>query len=322
LFAVEANIAAVALQGAMAKQFFRMLEPLHTPPQNLPFMRMLRLLDLAFYREYKRLIEDNVVWLGSSFASTNSDFYVCLERRESYGCIVANMCAMKYHFRNGRHLFVSKQTLNKGAKKMLSIEAGSLHGLEAVISFKKYDGAKTGVGIGKWMLTEHESKGLLPQYVGYHSTDGASNAVASANHYELLTEMNRDSPIHHDTCMAHQNNRSAKYASGTGDFAICRNEELRDVLQKLHNIVGRVHRSSHRMKVVIDVQKAAQRTVFVLPRPSVVTRWDSSNLEVASVNRIMGDFNKALGILVDGPDRRLMVGSNGAALPRENFFFH
>jgi hypothetical protein len=55
LFAIEANLAAVALQGSMAKRFMHHLEPLHTPPQNVPFMRMVRLLDLAFHREYKRL---------------------------------------------------------------------------------------------------------------------------------------------------------------------------------------------------------------------------------------------------------------------------
>jgi hypothetical protein len=320
LFAVEANIAAVALQGSMAKHFFRTLEPLHVPPQNLPFMRMLRLLDLSFYREYKRLIDDNVIWLGSQFASTNSDFYVCPERKESYGCIVANMYSMKYHFDDGQQLFVSKQTLNEGAKKKLNIAEGSLQGLEAVIAFKRYDGKKDGAGIGAWMRSEHESKGLLPQYVGYHSTDGASNAISSANHYDVLTEMNRDSPIHHDTCMAHQNNRSAKYASGTGDFVVCMNEELRDVLQKLHNVIAKVNRSGDRIKVVRDVQRAAERKVCVLPSASVVTRWDSSNMEVASVNRIMGDFNKALGLLIDGADKRFLI-SNGVAVPRENFIF-
>jgi hypothetical protein len=171
------------------------------------------------------------------------------------------------------------------------------------------------------MQHEHASKGLLPAYVGYHSTDGASNAVASANHYELLTEMNRDAPIHHDKCMAHQNNRSAKYASGTGDFKHCRNSVLRDVLVKTHNIIGRVHRSIHRIKIVRDVQKAAHRSVVVLPSPSVVTRWDSSNIEVASVNRIMGDLNKALGLLLDGDDKRLLVNKDGVVLPRSEFMF-
>ena len=75
------------------------------------------------------------------------------------------------------------------------------------------------------------------------------------------------------------------------------------------------------MKVVRDVQKAANRLKIVLPSPSVVTRWDSSNLEVASVNKIMGDFNKALGLLIDGPDQRLMVNKDGDPLPKSDFIF-
>jgi hypothetical protein len=349
LFAVEANVAASAMQGTMSKLFFRHLHPLHVPPQNLPFMRMVRLLDLAFFREYKRLIDENVLWLGSRFASTNSDFYQCPERRESYGCIVGNMCSYRYHFRDGRQLFVSRQTLKQGAEKKLSIAKGTLAGLETVVSFKKFDGAKTGAGIGAWMVAEHESKGLLPSYVGYHSTDGASNAVSSINHYELLTEMNNDGVIHHDKvcrfcfyvfpfvhpsissnvfvfciimqCLAHQNNRSAKFAAGTGDFKVCSNSDLRVVLIKAHNIIGRVHRSAHRIKVVRDVQKAKQRLHNVLPIPSVVTRWDSSNLEVASLNRIMGDFNTALILLLDGNDKNLLTGSEGEEIERSVYTF-
>jgi hypothetical protein len=198
VFAVEANIAAAALQGTMAKLFMKNLHPLHTPPQNLAFMRMVRLLDLAFYREYQRLIDENVLWLGTRFASTNSDFYQCPERREAYGCIVGNMCSYRYQFRDGRNLFVSKQTLKQGVEEKLAISQGILDGMETVVSFKMFDGPKTGAGIGKWMVAEHANKGLLPAYVGYHSTDGASNAVSSVEHYELMTEMNRDGAVYHD----------------------------------------------------------------------------------------------------------------------------
>ena len=182
----------------MAKLFCRHLHPLHVPPHNLAFTRMAWLLDLAFFREYKRLIEENVLWLGTRFASTNSDFYQCPERREAYGCIVANMCSYRYHFKDGRRLFVSQQTLKQGVEAKLAIKLGKLAGLETVVSFKKFDGPKTGVGIGTWMVSEHSNKGLLPAYVGYHSTDGASNAVSSINHYTLMTEMNREGEIYHD----------------------------------------------------------------------------------------------------------------------------
>lgn len=90
---------------------------------------------------------------------------------------------------------------------------------------------------------------------------------------------------------------------------------------KAHNIIARVHRSEHRIKVVRDVQKAKLRTKTVLPIPSVVTRWDSSNLEVASLNRIMGDFNTALNLLMDDHDRHLLTNKDGDEVERTEFIF-
>ena len=193
------------MQGPAAKHFMRHLQEQHVPAQNLPFMRMVRLLDLAFHRECQRLVDDNVIVLGTHFASTNSDFYQCPERREAYGCIVSNMMSKRYNFRDGRKLFLSDKTLDEGAaNEELAFKKGTIQGLVVMISFKQFDGAKTGVGVGTWLYDEHFAKGLLPAYVLYHSTDGASNAVASANHYKLLSEMNTDCPIHHSTCLAHQ----------------------------------------------------------------------------------------------------------------------
>jgi hypothetical protein len=66
------------------------------------------------------------------------------------------------------------------------------------------------------------------------------------------------------------------------------------------------------------VQKDAKRTRVVLPIPSVVTRWDSSSREVSSLNRIMGDFNSALNILMDDSDNHLL---SEADVERSDFVF-
>ena len=68
------------------------------------------------------------------------------------------MCSFKYPFKDGRKLFVSRQTLRQGAQNHLALDKGALSGMETVLSFKKFDGAKTGVGIGKWLIAEHTSK--------------------------------------------------------------------------------------------------------------------------------------------------------------------
>ncbi len=61
-------------------------------------MRILRLLEEAVFREYRRIVCDNARLYGGDFASTNSDFYTNKERRESFGCLVGNLLAQRYHF--------------------------------------------------------------------------------------------------------------------------------------------------------------------------------------------------------------------------------
>jgi hypothetical protein len=192
-----------------------------------------------------------------------------------------------------------------------------------VLSFKRFNGAKTGIGVMTWLYDEHLEKGLKPSYAVYHATDGASNAVASANHYRLLVEMNGvyKSRILHNTCLAHQNNRSAKFASGTGDFKMCSSPVLQDILNKVHQIIAQVHRTHHRINAICQVQKTANCSSIVMPVPSVVTRWDSSSMEVTSLNRIMGDFNKGLNILLDTTDSKLLEERDGVICPCSDFAF-
>jgi hypothetical protein len=68
-----------------------------------------------------------------------------------------------------------------------------------------------------------------------------------------------DRDIRHYVCMAHQVNRSAKYASGTGDFRFNQNPELGALLKKMHEINGRIYRSETRLKVLFAVQKEKNR---------------------------------------------------------------
>ena len=161
MFAVESNMACLALQGPMAKRFASNLDPRYRPPQNWPFMRILRLLDNAFHREYQRLIDDNVLWLGTRFASSNSDFYTCPERRQSFGCIVSNMSAYQYNFKDGRKLFVSEKTLAEKGRAMLAVDKGVLGGCEVVVSFKEFGGAKTGVVSCESFLSLHHPHSSL-----------------------------------------------------------------------------------------------------------------------------------------------------------------
>jgi hypothetical protein len=126
--------------------------------------------------------------------------------------------------------------------------------LEAVLSFEHFTDAKTSENIAEWLHTSHLRGGLKPDYILCHSTDGASNAVGSAVEYKAITEKMTESAIAHYVCFAHQVNRSAKFASGTGDFKENENETLSDVLRKMHEINGRIFRNEARLKVLFGVQ--------------------------------------------------------------------
>ena len=96
LFSIDSNCATSCLQGSFALRFFQCLNKMHTPPYRVAFMRIVRLIQQAVFREYKRIICDNALSYGSKFVSTNSDFYTNSERRQSFGCIVSNMLAQRY----------------------------------------------------------------------------------------------------------------------------------------------------------------------------------------------------------------------------------
>jgi hypothetical protein len=70
-----------------------------------------------------------------------------------------------------------------------------------------------------------------------------------------MTDATKADSIRHYTCYAHQVNRAAKYALGTGDFVQNNNAELGKVIKKMHKINARVYRSETCLKVLFQVQK-------------------------------------------------------------------
>ena len=71
----------------------------------------------------------------------------------------------------------------------------------------------------------------------------------------------RQDDITHYICMAHQVNRAAKWASGTGGYTKNMNEELSQTLEKMHEINGKIYRNEKRLKVLYDVQRQKKRYV-------------------------------------------------------------
>jgi hypothetical protein len=89
----------VCLQGTHAIWFFHLLEPVHVPLHRVAFMCIICLLDKAVLREYQRIVNcERQCLYGFDFVSSNSDFYTNKERRESCGCLVANITARQHIF--------------------------------------------------------------------------------------------------------------------------------------------------------------------------------------------------------------------------------
>ena len=134
--------------------------------------------------------------------------------------------------------------------------------LEAVLSFEKFPDMKTSANIASWLRKGHLRGGLKPEYILCHATDGASNAVGSAMEFMAITSAARETDIRTYVCLVHQVNRSAKWASGTGDFRENQNLDLSNVLKKLHEINARVYRNESRLKVLFKVQKDKHRSEY------------------------------------------------------------
>jgi hypothetical protein len=100
-------------------------------------------------------------------------------------------------------------------------------------------------------------------------------------------------------CLAHQNERSAGYASRTLKFAQPKNEALWAILKKSHKIQVDISRAPIRMSVFLSIQKKRERKPLLKPNPSVETRWNSSIDETARANLIMGDMCETMYVLLE-----------------------
>jgi hypothetical protein len=163
MFAIEANSSVASLQGPLAKRFFQELDPMTKPPQRIVFMRIVRLLEEAVIREYKRIVNDSAVLLEKDFCCSNSDFYTNPERRETFGCIVSNMQACRYHLKvshillipfnakflsqlwflvfftqDGRQMFLSSASIRELDTNVLLLPSHYMDDLEYCVKFEAF----------------------------------------------------------------------------------------------------------------------------------------------------------------------------------------
>ena len=122
------------------------------------------------------------------------------------------------------------------------------------------------------------------------SVDGASNAIGSLAEYEVLSRASCLNDVDFNVCLAHQNECSGGYASGTIKFAEPVNDELGGVLTKNHQIHVLLNWSAPRMKVYCSVQERHERKPKLSPDPAGETRWNGVIDETVRASMIMGDM--------------------------------
>ncbi len=102
-----------------------------------------------------------------------------------------------------------------------------------------------------------------------------------------------------NVCLAHQNECSGGYASGTIKFAEPVNDELGGVLTKNHQIHVCLNWSAPRIKVHCSVQERHERKPKLSPDLAGETRWNGVIDETVRANMIMGEMCETIMELLD-----------------------
>jgi hypothetical protein len=176
----------------------------------------------------------------------------------------------------------------------------TLSGLEYVLNFEHFDKSKTCTNVSDWMFESFCEATLLNGDFLQLAADGASNAIGSIAEFESLSRPSRSNNVGLSICIAHQNERLGRYASGTIAFAEPDNDELGSIIDKSHKIQVRMSRLSQRTAVYCDIQTENNRKPMpmLIPDPANETRWNGLIDKTVRANIIMGDICAALTTLL------------------------
>jgi hypothetical protein len=126
--------------------------------------------------------------------------------------------------------------------------------LEYVLNFEQFDKSKTCTYVSDWMFESFREATVLNGDFLHLAADGASNAIGSIVEFESLSHPTRSNDVALSVCIAHQNEWSGGYASGTIAFAEPANDELGLIIDKSRKIQVRMSCLSQRMAAYCDIQ--------------------------------------------------------------------
>lgn len=103
------------------KKYLGLLDPKHKPPHNLEVNRIIEVMIDCAFSEFVKICTEQRSSVSNGFVSLSTDFVTDSVRRESYGCIIADLVAPKYEMLDGRELFMSRETASKINDELLHV---------------------------------------------------------------------------------------------------------------------------------------------------------------------------------------------------------
>ena len=332
-FRVKAVLAAVASKQPLSifdnifmHGYIHSINSKHKLPYRLERNRIVECMIDYSMLELKQILYERRDELGEAFASINIDFYTDSHRKECFGVIILDILAEMYAIKIGNkmtNLFMSRKTKARLSQDIfVSGKRCKLGSLEFPLNFERFNEPKTCANVSDWMLKSMNEAKVQSSDLSHVSADGASNAIGSANEFELITQKDRVQDMDFDTCYAHQNQRSAGRADGTLKFADNPNPTLGALIKKNHAMHVRIQRSAPRTKLLHQTQKNNGRQPILSATPAGETRWDGHVTETKRSNIFMGDFSATLEELVEdfiGLDYNLMSEQQKASGDKSDF---
>jgi hypothetical protein len=103
------------------RNYLGLLDPKHRPPHHLEINRIIEVMIDCGFSEFVKIVEEQRTLLRHGFISLSSDFVTDSVRRESYGCVIADLVANKFEMADGRVLFMSRDTAARIFEELLTV---------------------------------------------------------------------------------------------------------------------------------------------------------------------------------------------------------
>jgi hypothetical protein len=96
------------------------------------------------------------------------------------------------------------------------------------------------------MTRSYKATGMPDAGIGHAAANGASNMYDGLQQFKWNSQFIPGEELTTTKCAPHQNQRSARFASGNGDFKVNSNPDLGKSLSKNHEIHTQLSRSNPR----------------------------------------------------------------------------